>query len=105
MLITRARITNYRSVIDSEYFDVEPRKTILVGVNEAGKTAVLKALQSINAPADTAPLDFLFDYPRSRLNEIQRGTKKPSEIKVAEATFEAKAVEAKAVTSKKDGES
>ena len=100
MLITRARITNYRSVIDSEYFDVEPRKTILVGVNEAGKTAVLKALQSINAPADTAPLDFLFDYPRSRLNEIQRGTKKPSEIKVAEATFTLSNADRAAVASK-----
>ncbi|TFD68495.1 AAA family ATPase [Cryobacterium ruanii] len=100
MLITRARVTNYRSVIDSEYFEVEPRKTILVGVNEAGKTAVLKALQSINATADTPPLDFLFDYPRSRLNEIQRGTKTPSEIKVAEATFALSDADRAAVASK-----
>ncbi|KQQ18673.1 hypothetical protein ASF48_17275 [Rathayibacter sp. Leaf299] len=87
MRISRARVTNYRSVIDSGYFDVEPEKTILVGINEAGKTAVLKALQSIHAPEDTPALDYLFDYPRSRLNEIQRGKKEPEEIKVAEATF------------------
>jgi len=87
MRITKARVTNYRSVVDSGYFDVEPEKTILVGINEAGKTAVLKALQSINAPADTKKLDFLFDYPRSQLNDIQRGLKKIEEVKVAEATF------------------
>ncbi|WP_104087761.1 ATP-dependent endonuclease [Cryobacterium sp. N19] len=80
-------MTNYRSVIDSGDFDVEPEKTILVGINEAGKTAVLKALQSINAPEDTPALDYLFDYPRSQLNDIQKGRKKLGDIQVAEATF------------------
>lgn len=87
MRISSARITNYRSVIDSGSFSVEQDKTILVGVNEAGKSALLRALQSINAPDGTARLDYLADYPRSRLNEIQRGTKIPADIKVAEAAF------------------
>lgn len=87
MRISKAKITNYRSVIDSGLFDIETDKTILVGVNEAGKSALLRALQSINAPEDTAELDFLPDYPRSRLNEIQRGSKKPSDIQIAQATF------------------
>lgn len=100
MLITRARVTNYRSVIDSEHFEVEPHKTILVGVNEAGKTAVLKALQSINAPAGSPALDYLFDYPRSRLNDIQRGSRKPSAIKVAEATFSLSDADRAAVSSR-----
>lgn len=98
MRITRARVTNYRSVIDSGFFEVEPEKTILVGTNEAGKTAVLKALQSINAPADTKKLDFLFDYPRSRLNEIQRGNKKIETIKVAEMTFSLSAADRAAIS-------
>ncbi|CAM5454942.1 hypothetical protein LSHI6S_03069 [Leifsonia shinshuensis] len=87
MRITRARITNYRSVVDSTEFLVEQDKTILVGVNEAGKTALLKALQSINPPAEAGRLDYLFDYPRSRLNEIQRGQRRVEDIQVAEATF------------------
>lgn len=87
MRIAQARITNYRSVVDSGLFEVEPEKTILVGINEAGKTAVLKALQSINAPEGTKELDYLFDYPRSQLNDIQRGKKSLSMVKVAEATF------------------
>jgi hypothetical protein len=100
MRITQARITNYRSVLDTGYFDVESDKTILVGVNEAGKTAVLKALQSINAPSDTSGLDFLFDYPRSKLNDIQRGVVAPANIKVAEATFSLTAADRAAIASK-----
>lgn len=87
MRIIKARITDYRSVIDSGSFEVERDKTILVGVNEAGKTALLRALQSINAPTDTPPLDFLTDYPRANLNDIQRGRIRPSDVQVAEATF------------------
>ena len=87
MRISRARVTNYRSVIDSGYFDVEPEKTILVGINEAGKTAIFKALQSIHAPENTPELDYLFDYPRSQLNDIQKGRKDPGQIQVAESTF------------------
>lgn len=87
MRITQARITNYRSVMDSGEFEVEKDKTILVGVNEAGKTALLQALQSIHAPSGTAPLDYLADYPRSKLNDIQRNLVDPSDVKVAQATF------------------
>lgn len=99
MRIKSARVTNYRSVIDSGKFDVEKGKTILVGVNEAGKTALLRALQAINAPDDTAPLDYLFDYPRSRLNDIQRGRVKPEDIKVAMATFSLEADDIAAIAS------
>lgn len=87
MRIKSARVTNYRSVIDSGQFEVENDKTILVGVNEAGKTALLRALQTIHAPADAPRLDYLFDYPRSKLNDIQRGRVSPENIKVAMATF------------------
>ena len=38
MRIASAHVTSYRSVIDSGSFDIEQDKTILVGINEAGKT-------------------------------------------------------------------
>ncbi|MFC5931835.1 OLD family endonuclease [Cryobacterium melibiosiphilum] len=97
MRIIGAHVTNYRSVIDSEAFEVEEGKTILVGVNEAGKTAILKALQSINPPKDAPLLDFLADYPRSKLNDIQRGHRSPAEIQIAEATFSLDAADRAAV--------
>lgn len=87
MLLTKARVRDYRSVNDTGEFEVEHEKTLLVGVNEAGKTAVLRALQTIKAPDGTEPLDPLRDYPRSRYTEIQSGQKKPSEVLVAEAVY------------------
>ena len=50
MRLTYVRVQNYRSVRDTGWFEVEQAKTILVGPNEAGKTAVLEALQRINPP-------------------------------------------------------
>ncbi|WP_210751688.1 ATP-dependent nuclease [Nocardiopsis alborubida] len=78
---------DYRSVHDSGPIEIEPRKTLLVGVNEAGKTAVLKALQQIRAPENTEGFSALRDYPRSRYTEVQRGERDPSDIVVAEACF------------------
>ena len=42
MRLTKARVQNYRSVRDTGWFDVEHTKTIMVGPNEAGKTAFLR---------------------------------------------------------------
>lgn len=87
MYLSRARIRDYRSVQDSGEIEIEPAKTLLVGVNEAGKTALLKALQQIKAPGDTEKFAALRDYPRSRYTEVQRGDRDPSDIVIAEATF------------------
>ena len=65
MRLTKARVQNYRSIVDSGEFEVEKFKTILVGPNEAGKTVLLKALQQLNKPEDTEGFDALRDYPRS----------------------------------------
>lgn len=87
MKLTKARIQNYRSVIDTNWFEIEGNKTILVGPNEAGKTAILQALQHINPPDSIAKLDALRDYPRSLYNDISSGLVKPNEVTVVEAHF------------------
>jgi predicted ATPase len=73
MRLKRARIQKYRSIRDTGYFDIEPGKTILVGPNEAGKTALLEALQRINPPGGIRNFDALRDYPRSEFNDIVAG--------------------------------
>src|SRR5882762_10267232 len=52
MFLQRVRVTKYRSIRDSGWFDVEKGKTILIGPNEAGKTALLEAVQRINPPLE-----------------------------------------------------
>lgn len=87
MKLVKARVTNYRSIKDTGWFDIENKKTIMVGPNEAGKTAVLRALQQINAPADTQPFDPLRDYPRSQYNDITTKKIDPARTTVATAHF------------------
>ena len=89
MRLTHVRVQNYRCVRDTGWFEVEQAKTILVGPNEAGKTAVLEALQQINPPAGVREFDRLRDYPRKLYNaDIQSGRLGPNSIPVASAQFE-----------------
>lgn len=73
MKLSKARIQNYRSIIDTGEFEIEDLKTIMVGPNEAGKTVVLRALQQLNKPDEVAGFDILRDYPRSKYNDISSG--------------------------------
>ena len=88
MRLTQVRVQNYRCVRDTGWFDVEQAKTILVGPNEAGKTAVFEALQRINPPDGVRGFDPLRDYPRKLYNaDIQSGRLDPKSIPVASARF------------------
>ena len=46
MKLTRVRVQDYRSVEDSEEFEIGDL-TCLVGKNEAGKTALLNAMRGL----------------------------------------------------------
>ncbi len=88
MRLTHVSVQNYRCVRDTGWFEIEEAKTILVGPNEAGKTALLEALQQINPPAEVKGFDPLRDYPRKLYNaDIQSGRLDPSTIPVASARF------------------
>jgi energy-coupling factor transporter ATP-binding protein EcfA2 len=87
MRLTKARIRKYRSIQDTGEFEIENGKTILVGPNEAGKTVILQALQQLHAPEGIEGFDPLRDYPRSELNDIQRGVVDPATVTVVEGQF------------------
>ena len=87
MKLVKAHVTDYRSVRDSNAFEIEPAKTIFVGPNEAGKSAILRALQQIKAPDDVPKFDPLRDYPRGSYNDITTGRVDPKTSKVTVAHF------------------
>lgn len=88
MRLKSARIQKYRSIHDTGWFDIDLHKTIMVGPNEAGKTAILQALQHLNPPEGVKGFDALRDYPRSEYNDITTGKVDPSSVKVVQARFE-----------------
>lgn len=62
MKLVKVRVQNYRSVEDSEEFEIGDL-TCLVGKNEAGKTAILSAMRGFN-PSQPFEFDETIDYPR-----------------------------------------
>lgn len=87
MRLSKARVQKYRSIRDTGFFDIEPAKTILVGQNESGKTAIFQALQQLNRPDGVLPFNELRDYPRSEYNDITTGKVDPKKISVVEGFF------------------
>jgi len=74
MIITHAHIQNFKSIKDSNEFEVDKDVTCLVGKNEAGKTAILQAINKLNSTeAKDANFSDL-EYPRHKLNEYEETT-------------------------------
>jgi predicted ATP-dependent endonuclease of OLD family len=89
MRLVKARVKGYRSIKDTGYFEIEKLKTILVGPNESGKTAILQALQKLNPPKDIPLFDPLRDYPRSDYDaHIKHNGLDISKFTVVEGYFE-----------------
>jgi predicted ATPase len=97
MRLRKARVRKYRSIRDTGLFDVEPGKTILVGPNEAGKSALLEALQRINPPGGIRTFDALRDYPRAEFSDIVAGKVRLEETTIVEAHFDLEAADKEAV--------
>ena len=70
MKLTSVHIKNFRSVDDSGKFMIGDT-TCLVGKNEAGKTALLQALEVVNSAEGNDQYDKLRDYPRRYLNDYE----------------------------------
>jgi len=86
--LEKVRIHEFQSITDSNEFDVTDI-TCLVGKNESGKTAILKALYRLNPviPAHGS-FDVTDDYPRSNVEDYRRdiasGVRKPAVVTKAE---------------------
>jgi energy-coupling factor transporter ATP-binding protein EcfA2 len=66
-------IERFKNIADAQRIEIEDDVTVLVGKNESGKTAVLKALHRLN-PANGSDLEFATttEYPRWRLAPDRR---------------------------------
>ena len=97
MRLRKARVRKYRSIRDTGLFDVEQGKTILVGPNEAGKSALLEALQRINPPGAIRSFDALRDYPRAEFGDVMSGKVRLEDTTIVEAHFDLEEADKQAV--------
>ena len=90
MKLTKVRITEFQSIQDSTEFEIND-VTCLVGKNEAGKTALLKALYRLNPIIEEdSDFDATSDYPRRDLidYESQVDNEERDPAQVVQATYE-----------------
>ena len=64
MKLESFRVQNYKKIRDTDWVAVGAL-TVLVGKNEAGKSAILRGLSKLN-PSDGEKLDGLKEFPRRR---------------------------------------
>ena len=83
MRLTQFRVTDFRSVDNSGWVEVDP-VTALIGVNESGKTNLLVPLWKLN-PAREGEIEPTSDYPKKMFGEI-RAT--PGDYRFIEADFD-----------------
>jgi energy-coupling factor transporter ATP-binding protein EcfA2 len=71
MILADAQVTYYKSIDDSGGVSIEPKVTVLVGQNEAGKTGFLQALyKSHPIFTEDEGFDKIEEYPRKHLGRF-----------------------------------
>lgn len=64
MLLVSANVHPYKSINETQHVALDGKVTVLVGMNEAGKTVFLQALQKSHDALGIAKFDPTPDYPR-----------------------------------------
>ena len=87
MKLIRVHIKEFQSIQDSTEFDIGD-VTCLVGKNEAGKTALLKALYHLNPNSESdGDFDVTDDYPRGTVEDykdaLEKEAREPAEVVLA----------------------
>lgn len=83
--LKEAAVYKYKSIENEQKFKIEPDVTVLVGMNESGKTNLLEALAKVNY-FDNEDKDFKFDmtkdYPRKQKKAAEKQGKTINAVKL-----------------------
>lgn len=93
MILKKVTIHKYKCIENEQVFDVQDDITVLVGMNESGKTSILEALAKTNYFQNDKKFKFntTHDYPRKWKKNIDKSGEDPDAITcVYEVTDELK---------------
>jgi predicted ATP-dependent endonuclease of OLD family len=82
MKLIKAEIHKYKSFEDTQSFNIEDDITILVGMNESGKTSALESIAKTNYFQDDEQFKFntTHDYPRRQKKKMDKSGETPKAI-------------------------
>lgn len=72
MFLISAKVGPFKSIDTPQTVVIDDEVTVLVGMNEAGKTVFLKALEKSNDALGLAKFEPLYDYPIKELLKYQK---------------------------------
>jgi energy-coupling factor transporter ATP-binding protein EcfA2 len=73
MKLVSATVGPYKSIVTPQEVSLDERVTVMVGQNEAGKSAILEAIYKTRpVPPGDAEFKVLLDFPRKNLNRYER---------------------------------
>lgn len=82
MLLISAEVGPYKSISEPQKVMIDRDVTVLVGMNESGKTVFLSALEKAYDVLGLAKFDPIYDYPRKDLPPYLKRHQKQPEIAV-----------------------
>ncbi|MDY2988317.1 MAG: AAA family ATPase [Oscillospiraceae bacterium] len=82
--LVKATINRYKCIEKEQSFDVESNITVLVGMNESGKTSILESLSKANYFEDDDAFKFnaIHDYPRKQKKAMDKSGVIPEAVKL-----------------------
>jgi len=91
MFVTSVTVGPFRSIDKEQNVAIDDDVTVLVGMNEAGKTVFLQALHKTSDVLGIAKFEPVDDYPRKNLNTYQKrhGTSPDKVVAIRYALYEA----------------
>jgi hypothetical protein len=80
--LTSVKLHKYKSFETEQSFEVDPKSTILVGLNESGKTSAIEAIAKTNYFRDEEAFKFKLsrDYPKKELTSVRKSEENPAAI-------------------------
>ncbi|WP_060494317.1 AAA family ATPase, partial [Pseudomonas sp. NBRC 111140] len=82
MKLVRATVGPFRSINEPQTVSIDPDVTVLVGMNEAGKTVFLKALHKAKDALGKESFNITDDYPRKDVTAYRRRHEEEPEVAV-----------------------
>ena len=82
MKLINVTIHKYKSIEIAQSFSIEDDITVLVGMNEAGKTSILEAIGKVNyfSKDDNFNFDTTHDYPRKEKKKLDKSGQDPNAV-------------------------
>ncbi|OPB24103.1 AAA family ATPase [Pseudomonas fluorescens] len=82
MKLVRATVGPFRSINEPQTVSIDPEVTVLVGMNEAGKTVFLKALHKAKDALGKEVFNITDDYPRKDVTTYRRRHEEAPDVAV-----------------------